>query len=121
MTSVLTILYEDLLMGGQVDAQTNVYEDLLRGEQVDVQATVHEGLLKGQQADVDTYRSSIKCGTNSLNVPALQLLPACSSDVFGTSTRRCRNFSRKRKATRRRMKEGKVARRRIRVKRAAPI
>ena len=114
------ILYEDLLMGGQVDAQTNVYEDLLRGEQVEVQATVYEGLLKGQQADVDTYRSSIKCGTNSLNVPALQLLPACSSDVFGTSTRRCRNFSRKRKATRR-MKEGKVARRRIRVKRAAPI
>ena len=105
MTSFLIILYEDLLMGGQVDVQTTVYE----------------GLLKGQQADVDTYRSSIKCGTNSLNVPALQLLPACSSDVFGTSTRRCRNFSRKRKATRRMMKEGKVARRRIRVKRAAPI
>ena len=50
MTSFLIILYEDLLMGGQVDVQTTVYE----------------GLLKGQQADVDTYRSSVKCGTNSL-------------------------------------------------------
>ena len=56
-------------MGGQVDAQTNVYEDLLRGEQVEVQATVYEGLLKGQQADVDTYRSSIKCGTNFSKMP----------------------------------------------------
>ena len=87
------------------------YEDLLIGEQVDVQTTVNEGLLKGEQADVYTYRSSISCGSNSLNVPALQKLPACSSDVFGTSTRRCSNFSRKRKATRRTRKEGKVARR----------
>ena len=81
-----------------------MYEDLLIGEQVDVQTTVNEGLLKGEQADVYTYRSSISCGSNSLNVPALQKLPACSSDVFGTSTRRCSNFSRKRK-------EGRVARR----------
>ena len=67
VTSFLTILYEDLLIG----------------EQVDVQTTVNEGLLKGEQADVYTYRSSISCGSNSLNVPALQKLPACSSDVFG--------------------------------------
>ena len=42
VTSFLTILYEDLLIG----------------EQVDVQTTVNEGLLKGEQADVYTYRSS---------------------------------------------------------------
>ena len=93
MTSLLTILYEDLLIGGQVDVQTTVYE----------------GLLKGEQDNVYTYRSSISCGTSSLNVPALQQLPACSSDVFGTSTRRCRNLRRTRK-------EGKVARRRTREK-----
>ena len=46
VTSFLTILYEDLLIG----------------EQVDVQTTVNEGLLKGEQADVYTYRSSISCG-----------------------------------------------------------
>ena len=72
MTSFLTILYEDLLMGEQVEVQTTVYEGLLMGEQVDVQTTVYGGLLKGEQADVDTYRSSITCGTNSLSVPALQ-------------------------------------------------
>lgn len=33
-------------------------------------------------------------------------------DVFGMSTKRCSNFSRKRKATRSTRKEGKVARRR---------
>ena len=67
MTSFLTILYEDLLIG----------------EQVDVQATVHEGLLRGEQADVYSHRSSMSCcGTNSLNVPALQQLPACRLDVF---------------------------------------
>merc|ERR1712179_486363 len=135
VTSFLAILYEDLLIGEQVDVQTTVnegllkgeqadvytemvttflailYEDLLIGEQVDVQTTVNEGLLKGEQADVYTYRSSISCGSNSLNVAALQKLPACSSDVFGTSTRRrCRNFSRMRKARRRTRKEGKVAR-----------
>ena len=42
VTSFLTILYEDLLIG----------------EQVDVQTPVNEGLLKGEQADVYTYRSS---------------------------------------------------------------
>ena len=42
ITSFLTILYEDLLIG----------------EQVDVQATVHEGLLRGEQADVYSHRSS---------------------------------------------------------------
>ena len=41
---------------------TILYEDLLTGEQVDVQTTVNEGLLKGEQADVYTYRSSISCG-----------------------------------------------------------
>ena len=67
MTSFLTILYEDLLIG----------------EQVDVQTTVHEGLLRGEQADVYSHRSSMSCcGTNSLNVPALQQLPACSSGCF---------------------------------------
>ena len=67
MTSFLTILYEDLLIG----------------EQVDVQTTVHEGLLRGEQADVYSLRSSMSCcGTNSLNVPALQQLPACSSGCF---------------------------------------
>ena len=61
MTSFLTILYEDLLIG----------------EQVDVKTTVHEGLLRGEQADVYSHRSSMSCcGTNSLNVPALQQLPA---------------------------------------------
>ena len=96
---------------------TNMYEDLLIGEQVEVQTTVYEGLLKGeQQADVDTYRSSNSCGTNSFNVPALQQLLASSSDVFGTSIRRCSNFSRRRKAARRTRKEEKVARRRTREK-----
>ena len=95
MTFFLTILYEDLLMG----------------EQVDVQTTVHEGLLRGEQTDVYSHRSSMSCcGTNSLNVPTLQQLPVL--EVFGTSTRRCSNFSRKRKATRSTRKEGKVARRR---------
>ena len=51
MTSFLTILYEDLLIGEQVD--------------------------------VYSHRSSMSCcGTNSLNVPALQQLPACSSGCF---------------------------------------
>ena len=100
MTSVQTILYEDLLIGGQVDVQTTVYE----------------GLVKGDQADVYTYRSYISCGTNLHNVPALLQIPACSSDVFGTSTRRRSNFSRKRKASRRMRKEGNVARRRAREK-----
>ena len=86
------------------------------GGQVDVQTTVYEGLVKGDQADVYIYRSSINCGTNSLNVPTLQKLPASSSDVFGTSTRRCSNFSRKKKAARRTRKEGKVARSRTREK-----
>ena len=44
MTSFLTILYEDLLIG----------------EQVDVQTTVHEGLLRGEQADVYSHRSSMR-------------------------------------------------------------
>ena len=49
MTSFLTILYEDLLIGEQVD--------------------------------VYSHRSSMSCClTNFLNVPALQQLPACSSD-----------------------------------------
>ena len=62
---------------------TCLYEDLLIGEQVDVQTTVHEGLLRGEQADVYSHRSSMSCcGTNSLNVPALQQLPACSSGCF---------------------------------------
>ena len=97
ITSFLTILYEDLLIGEQVDDQT----------------TVHEGLLRGEEVDVYSHRSSMSCClTNFLNVPALQQLPACSSDVFDTSIRRGSNFSRKRKATRSTRKEGKVARRR---------
>ena len=60
-----------------------LYEDLLIGEQVDVQTTVHEGLLRGEQADVYSLRSSMSCcGTNSLKDPALQQLPACRLDVF---------------------------------------
>ena len=35
MTSVLTGMYEDLLIGGQVDVLTAVYEGLLSGEQTD--------------------------------------------------------------------------------------
>ena len=89
---------------------------MFKGEQAEVLTTMYEGLLKGEQVDVYTYRSTISCGTNSLNVPALQQLPACSSDVFGTSTRRCSNFSRKRKTTRRMRKEEKVAMRRTREK-----
>ena len=85
MTSFLTILYEDLLIGEQVD--------------------------------VYSHRSSMSCClTNFLNVPALQQLPACSSDVFDTSIRRGSNFSRKRKATRSTKKEGKVAVARRRTK-----
>ena len=116
MTSFLTILYEDLLIAGQVDVKTTVHEGLLLAGQVEVQTTVHEGLLLGGQADVNTYRSSINPGTKFLNVPALQVLPACGSDVFGTSNRRCSNFSRKRKTTRRMRKEEIVARRRTREK-----
>ena len=45
---------------------------------------MHEGLLRGEQADVYSHRSSMSCcGTNSLNVPALQQLPVCSSGYFG--------------------------------------
>ena len=54
ITSFLTILYEDLLIGEQVDVQATVHEGLLRGEQVDVHTTVHEGLLIGEQVDVQT-------------------------------------------------------------------
>ena len=36
MISVLTAMYEDLLIGGQVDVLTDVYEGLLNGEQTDV-------------------------------------------------------------------------------------
>ena len=36
----LTCLYEDLLIGEQVDVQTAVHEGLLIGEQVDVQTNV---------------------------------------------------------------------------------
>ena len=72
MTSLLTSLYEDLLIGEQVDVPTTVYEGLFIGEQVDVLTTVDEGLLIGEQADVYTCRSFISCGTNSLNGPALR-------------------------------------------------
>ena len=96
ITSFLTILYEDLLIG----------------EQVDVQTTVHEGLLRGGQADVYSHRSSMSCcGTNRCNSYLRAVL-----DVFGMRTRRCSNFSRKRKATRSTREEGKVARRRTREK-----
>ena len=45
---------------------TILYDDLLIGEQVDVQTTVHEGLLRGEQADVYSHRSSMSCsGTTS--------------------------------------------------------
>ena len=36
MISFLTTMYQDLLIGGQVDVLTAVYEDLLNGEQTDV-------------------------------------------------------------------------------------
>ena len=43
------------------------------GEQVDVHTTVHKDLLRGEQADAYSHRSSMSyCGTDSLNVPALQ-------------------------------------------------
>ena len=45
MTSFLTILYEDLLIGEQVDVQTTVHEGLLRGEQADAYSQVLYELL----------------------------------------------------------------------------
>ena len=112
VTSFLTILYEDLLIGEQVDVHSTVYEGLLIVEQVDVQTSVCTRACSRASRPMSSPTGPLSTvGLIPWNVPALQLLPACGSDVFGTSTRRCSNFSRKRKATRRTRKEGKVARR----------
>ena len=96
MTSFLTILYEDLLIG----------------EQVDVQTTVHEGLLRGEQADVYSHRSSMSCcGTNSLNVPALQQLPCVQFWCFYPEYQALQQLLKEEESNKEHEEGGKVARR----------
>ena len=125
-----TILYEEDLLIGERDR-----------EQVDVQTTVR-GLAQRRAGRCPNHcvrglalRRAGRCPNHCvrglarskpsrpMSTPAaVGLIPSmflhCNSylRVFGTSTRLCSNFSRKRKTTRRARKEGKVSRRRTRKK-----
>ena len=78
-------------------------------EQVDVQTSVCVCTRACSRASRPMSTPTGPLSTVGLipwNVPALQLLPACGSDVFGTSTRRCSNFSSKEEESNKEDEEG---------------